>query len=123
MAKIKLIYIDNSDMTTEFCYEEYLEKYAKEDECVSLILYGESGYRRSKRLFLEQVETIEVEKLVIITNNITLLNCINIEDDELWLWGWHRELKNVLDTYPNLRRVNNLMKMYITGMFDEVTDE
>lgn len=120
MAKVKLIYVDHSDMATDFFYEEYLAKYVKENECVLPILCGEFGYQTSQKIFLENVETVKVEKLVIITNNITLLNCINIEDDELWFWGWNRELKNVLDIYPNLRKVNNLMKMYMTGMFEEV---
>lgn len=127
MAKIKLIYIDGSDSAADYFCGEYLEKYAKEDEYVFPILFGELGWRESKRLFLEKKETVEVEKLVVITNDVTLLNHISIEvsieDYELWLWGWNRELKNILDIYPNLRKINNLMKMYMAGMFEEITDE
>ena len=125
MAKIKLIYIDNSDDNVDLFCNEYQENYVKEDENVFSIPFGEYGWRENRKRFKKIVEDWEKEnkKLAIITNDVTLLQCINIEADELWFWKWNGELKNVLDVYPNLRRVNNLMKMYMTGMFEEVTDE
>lgn len=136
----KIIYIENSDKETIDFYNEYFHNdgYANcmqgIDERIDLICAGD-GYRKCQSnfdYFCIQAETYIDEKQqdlthTIITNQLELLEQLSINSDtnpiyafnrkdELWLFI-DSQYYNVEEIYPNIRPVNNLRKMYLTGMF------
>ena len=127
--KIKLILIDKGDYEFHQVTEQ-IKNYPKADnEFICQIQNGFDSYFEKRNLFYDFLVGCETLNLnpIVITNDVLLLNEISVdyreEDwDELYLWN-DKGIINAKEIYPNIRAENNLLKMYICGMFKQENEQ
>lgn len=122
MSGTKIVYIEGNDNDVVAAYERYEQEEKTENESVCCIRAG-FGYRCCEGWFALAHEHTRYNKVVIVTNAVHLLQLISLDGknkdkDELWFIR-DGKFVNVYDIYPNIRPVNNLMKMYMGNLFEE----
>lgn len=86
-------------------------------------IWAEDGYKSNTKQAQSCFE--QNPNCTILTNQITLLNsyyCWNKELNrpEVYLWcERHKCWEHITTRYENIRITNNIMKMYMAGMFEE----
>lgn len=124
MKRTKLIYIEGGDERLESFYLDYLKNYSTE-EIVHHLPIGTVGMLKSNNQYLEHMFYMPQDSCItVITNNPELMSYISVDyrkqelSDELWIWTENKGLFNVQNEYPNIRKENNLLRMYLSNLFE-----
>lgn len=89
------------------------------------IIFASNGFLQNQHLYLgnnseEYLDHRLDENLVVYTNDVNLLN-LALYDDQIKNYRVsflvNGKINDLKDLYPNIRKVNNIQKMYITGLF------
>ncbi len=89
------------------------------------IIFASNGFLQNQYLYLgnnseEHLDHRLDENLVVYTNDVNLLN-LALYDDQIKNYRVsflvNNKINDLKDIYPNIRKVNNIQKMYMTGLF------
>ena len=117
--KTKMIYVEGEDVLVYAYATQYGLEHNPDEYMICRIPAGD-GYRANIRDLALACEYCRKDTIVVVTNAVHLLGLIALDGasrdlDELW-FAHENEFINVFDIYPNIRPVNNLMKMYMSGL-------
>lgn len=124
MIKIYLMFCQDYKVSDYFCKSKELEEYYKNNWDIYTCFDRKNGYFENKRLY----HCINKERdLIIWTNDETMLGYA--QEDlfngreygiDLFIQDTNKDdltFINVLETYPNVRHSNNVLKMVMSGVF------